>query len=313
MGYRRKAEALNDRMRRVRRVLWVILALNIGVALAKLLYGLWSRSVAMQADGFHSMFDGTSNIVGLVGTAMALRPVDRDHPYGHAKYETYASAIIGAMLVVAAWNIGSAAVRHLIGGDAEAARVGIGSFVVMLSTLAINIFVTMWERRVGTKLGSEILVADASHTGSDVLVSLGVIGGLIAVKAGFEWADPVIALAVSVAIAYTAWQVFQQANVSLSDTARIPTEEIRLVVEAVPGVLGCHSVRTRGTTFEVYVDLHIQVDPSANINEGHEIAEAVEQAVCAAFPQAADIIAHLEPMDEYQARKTAGERDAGLV
>jgi cation diffusion facilitator family transporter len=100
MGYRKTSDASggSQRIRNIRRVLWVVLFLNLSVAFAKLAWGLISGSAAMQADGFHSLFDGTSNVVGLVGMGLAARPADRDHPYGHGKYETYASAIIGAML-----------------------------------------------------------------------------------------------------------------------------------------------------------------------------------------------------------------------
>ena len=110
MGYSRRGQGDDVvRVRSIRRVLWVILFMNLGVATAKLAWGLFSRSVSMTADGFHSMFDGTSNVIGLVGMRLAGRPADRDHPYGHGKYETYASAVIGAMLLLAAWRVGSSA------------------------------------------------------------------------------------------------------------------------------------------------------------------------------------------------------------
>ena len=185
MGYSRPADVREGggRIRQIRAVLWTVLALNVLVAVAKMAWGLVSGSVAMLADGFHSMFDGVSNIVGLVGMGMAARPADRDHPYGHGKYETYASAAIGAMLVFAAYRVGSAAVERLRHGG-EGPNVTAMSFAVMIGTLAINITVTLWERRAGKRLNSSILVADASHTSSDVFVSLGVILGLVLVRHG---------------------------------------------------------------------------------------------------------------------------------
>lgn len=315
MGYNTQDAAQSvssDRIRSIRRVLWGILILNVAVALAKMIWGFVSGSVAMQADGFHSLFDGASNVVGLVGMYLAGRPADRDHPYGHSKYETYASAAIGLMLGFAAYRVGSGAVTELL-HPGKPANVTVVSFAIMLGTLAVNIGVTTYERRVGRKLGSEILVADASHTGSDVLVSLGVIVGLAAVRLGFPIADPIIALGVSLAIAYTAWGVFKQANSTLSDTARIPPADVCAAAREIPGVLGCHHVRTRGSEAEVYVDLHIQVDPSMTVEEGHRVAETVERALCERFTQVVDVIAHLEPLDEYQAGKTAEEVDAGLA
>jgi cation diffusion facilitator family transporter len=314
VGYRRPTseESGGQRIRSIKRVLWIILFLNLAVALAKIAWGTISRSSAMQADGFHSIFDGASNVVGLVGMALASRPADDDHPYGHGKYETYASAIIGAMLLLAAYRIGSEAIGSLT-RQVVPPRVDAISFAVMLGTLTVNVFVTLWERRVGHKLGSSILVADASHTGSDVLVSLGVIVSLVLVKMGFPLADPIVALLVCVAIVYTAWGVFRQASATLSDSARIPPADVCAVALRVPGVMGCHTIRTRGSEAEVYVDLHVQVDPESSVAAGHQVAENVEREVAESFSQVVDVIAHLEPYDAYQKAKTAEETRAGLL
>lgn len=311
MGFTRAASAGDAaRIRGVRRVLWAILGLNLAVAAAKYLYGVASASIAMQADGFHSLFDGTSNVVGLIGLAVAVRPPDRDHPYGHAKYETYAAAIIGAMLLLASWKVGSAAWTRLADGG-EPPRVDAGSFAVMIVTLAVNVGVAVWERRMGRKLRSELLIADASHTGSDILVSIGVLAGLVAVRLGWPLADPLLALLVAAAILWTAGQVLRQADLSLSDTARLAIPAVCEAALAVPGVLGCHSIRTRGAEAAVHVDLHVQVDPGATVAEGHRVAEAVERALCDRFPEVADVLVHLEPHDAYQAGKTAAEGAAG--
>jgi cation diffusion facilitator family transporter len=301
-----------DRRARIRRVLVTVLVLNVAVALAKLGWGYVAGSVSMVADGFHSLFDGASNVIGLLGLGLAARPADRDHPYGHGKYETYASAAIGAMLAVAAYSVGSVAIGRLLEGSPPP-RVDAIAFAVMLGTLAVNLGVTLYERSAGRRLGSDILLADASHTASDVFVSVGVIAGLVAVRAGYPAADPLIALGVAGVIAYTALKVFRQAAVTLSDAARIDPKLIAGVCLEVPGVLGCHHVRTRGSIAEVYVDLHIQVEPSATVTEGHAVAEAVEREVCHAFESVVDVVAHLEPYDAYQAGKTAEEIDAGLV
>ena len=297
----------------IKRVLWTILFLNLGVAFAKIAAGTIANSSAMQADGFHSIFDGASNVIGLVGMNFASRPADDDHPYGHAKYETYASAIIGAMLLLAAYRIGSEAIAQIV-NPSDVPEITALSFVVMIGTLVINLFITTWERRVGKKLGSSILVADASHTGSDVLVSVGVIVSLILVKFfNMPLADPIVALLVCVAIVYTAWGVFKHASATLSDSSRIPASDVCAIALGVPGVMGCHSIRTRGSEAEVYVDLHIQVDPESTVAAGHRVAENVERQVAGEFTQVVDVIAHLEPFDDYQQAKTAEETRAGLL
>ncbi len=308
MGYTRASGVVGGvRARAVKRVLWMILGLNLAVTGAKLVYGIVIDSVAMTADGFHSLFDGTSNIIGLIGMSWAIKPADADHPYGHAKYETFASLVIGAMLVVAAWRVGSSAVARLVSGG-TVPSVDTASFVIMVVTLMINIAVTTYERRMGERLSSEILSADADHTASDVLVSLGVLASLIAVRLGYPVADPLIGLLVAVFIVRAAVRVFRAANATLSDQARLQAGEVCEAVLAVPGVRGCHDVRTRGSASEIYVDLHVQVDPALTVSEGHRIAEAVERTLCERFDDIADVVAHLEPYDDYQRAKT--ERQA---
>ncbi|MDO8847736.1 MAG: cation diffusion facilitator family transporter [Coriobacteriia bacterium] len=312
MGYTEPRTGMGDRLRSVRRVLWWVLVLNIGVAGAKLGYGLLIDSVSITADGFHSMFDGTSNVIGLIGLGMASRPADRGHPYGHAKYETFASAAIGALLLFAAWQVGSSAIARLQ-SPGQGPAVDAVSFAVMLITLAVNIVVTTMERRAGNRLGSEILKADASHTGSDVLVTLGVIAGLVAVRLGYPIADPILGLVVAGFIIVTGLRVLATAGSSLADTARLEPARVSDVVLGIDDVLGCHDVRTRGTESNVYVDLHIQVDSGATVAEGHAIAERVEKAVADAFEDVRDVIAHLEPLDTYQQHKTEEqERDGRL-
>ena len=130
-----QSHSAHDRARRIRRVLWIILFLNLAVAAAKYAYGLITHTASMQADGIHSLFDGSSNVIGLIGMTIAARPADPTHPYGHQKFETYASAFIGLMLLFAAYNVGTTAVQDLVTGQ-YGARVDAGSFIVMLATLA---------------------------------------------------------------------------------------------------------------------------------------------------------------------------------
>lgn len=287
---------VSERMRSIRRVLWVILVLNLAVAAAKYVYGLMSGSASMQADGIHSVFDSAGNVVGLVGIALAARPADDSHPYGHAKFETYASLVIGVLLLLAAFEVGSSAVGKLVSG-VYTAEVTPVSFIVMVGTLAVNIGVTTYERRCAKRLKSEVLAADANHTLSDALVSIGVIVGLAAVALGFPMADPIMALVVTVAILATAYDVFKHALATLSDHARIPDKDVRAVAMGVPGVQDAHHIRTRGTEGEVYADLHVLVDPSMTVGEAHALADEVEDAVRARFPNVVDTLVHIEPDD----------------
>jgi cation diffusion facilitator family transporter len=284
----------SERYRRIRVVLWVVLVLNLAVAVAKLAYGIISHSAAMEADGFHSLFDGASNVVGLVGLWFASRPPDNEHPYGHGKFESFAAALIGVMLVFAGYTVGRGAIDSLFGRGLPTEVTTI-SFVVMFGTLGVNVLVTVWERRAGRRLGSEVLVADASHTLSDVMVSIGVIVSLVLVRAGWEMADGIVALLVAVAILRTAWGIISDVMITLGDAARLPAADVESCVRSVPRVLDCHAVRTRGPEAHVYVDLHVLVDPETTVKEGHVIAHDVEAALRAKYRQIADVVVHVEP------------------
>ncbi|HIW76625.1 MULTISPECIES: cation diffusion facilitator family transporter [Gordonibacter] len=292
-------DAVSARMREVRRVLWVVLLLNLAVAAAKYAYGALSGSASMQADGIHSVFDSFGNVVGLIGIALASRPADESHPYGHAKFETYASLAIGVLLLLAALEVGTSAVGKLVAGS-YTAEVTPVSFVVMVGTLIINIGVTAYERRCGKRLKSEVLAADANHTLSDAFVSIGVIAGLVAVALGFPMADPLMALVVTVAILVTAFDVFKHALATLSDRARIPEDDLRAAALSVTGVRDAHQVRTRGTEGEVYADLHVLVAPEMTVGEAHGLSEQVEAAVQARFPNIVDVLVHIEPDDGHK-------------
>ena len=288
--------SVSSRMRSIRGVLIGILFLNLAVAAAKYFYGSLSGSAAMQADGIHSVIDSAGNVVGLVGIALAARPADDSHPYGHAKFETYASLVIGIFLLLAAFEVGSNAIGKLISGSYVAEVTPI-SFVVMMLTLCINIGVTLYERKKGKELNSEILKADASHTLSDALVSVGVIIGLIFVLLGFPVADPIMALVVMGAIIFTAYDVFKNGLITLSDHSRIPDLDIDEIVRKVPGVKDVHKIRTRGTEGEIYVDLHVLVSPEMTVLEAHDLSEKVEKNIKELFPGVIEALIHIEPND----------------
>ncbi len=289
--------ATTDRYRSIRTVLWGVLVLNLAVATAKLVYGIISHSAAMEADGFASMFDGASNVIGLVGLWFAARPADVEHPYGHAKFETFAAALIGIMLVIAGYTVGKGAVDSLMGRGVPTEVTSI-SFGIMLGTLAVNLLVTTWERRAGKRLSSEILLADASHTLSDVLVSCGVIVSLILVKAGIQQADGVVALLVAVVILRTAWGIMSGVLHTLGDAARLPVDEVAAVARRVPGVSGCHAVRSRGPESQVYVDLHVQVARGTTVEVAHDVAHDVEAALRHEYGQITDVVVHVEPAEQ---------------
>ncbi|MDD1726980.1 MAG: cation diffusion facilitator family transporter [Methanosaeta sp. ASP1-1] len=279
----------------VRRILIIIFILNILTALAKGIYGLYTDTLSMSADGLHSLFDSTANIIGLVGISLAARPPDRDHPYGHAKYESFAAIGIAILLFASCLQLMLAAVDRL--QSRAVPDVTQISFAIMASTLIINIGVSSYEYILGRRLKSSILVADSMHTRSDIYASLGVILGLFAVRMGYPLADPLIALFICLLIVHTGLEILKESSTALLDRAAVDEQVIVDLARSVEGVCNCHAVRTRGMAEEIYVDLHIGVDASLSMDKAHEVGEDVERAIKSRIPEVRDVVVHLEPRD----------------
>lgn len=278
----------------VKRVLWQILGANLLVAVAKIGVGTITGSISMIADGFHSTLDGSSNVIGLIGLSFAARPPDEDHPYGHQKYETFATLGIGLLLLIASWNVLQSAITRLLEGGAP--EVTFISFAVMIATIIINWLISRYENRRGHELKSGILLADAAHTRSDIFVSLSVIIGLAAVKAGWLWVDAAAALVIMVFIAHTGWQIIRRASNILADSAVVDTTEVKQIALSVDGVQSCHKIRSRGADGTIYLDLHIQVDGQISLEAGHELGHTVQDRLEKQLG-VTDVIVHVEPAE----------------
>jgi cation diffusion facilitator family transporter len=277
----------------VRRVLLLTLLLNLAVSGGKVLVGTLTSSLAMVADGYHSLVDGSNNVIGLIVAAFAYRPPDAGHPYGHRKFETAATLLIGAALLALSWRVVGAA----LAGSHEPPAISWLNWAVMAATLGVNFFVAWWEEREGRRLASAYLVADAAHTRSDVYVSLGVVASFGLARAGVTWADPAVATFIALVIAVQAVRILVGAFDVLTDRAQIPAAEIAAVVARVPGVLACRDVRTRGGPGAVYLDLVVHVDGDVSLRHAHEVADRIEAALKAAHPQVVDVVVHLEPAE----------------
>ncbi len=278
----------------VSRVLKLVLGLNLGVAAAKLAYGAVSGSVAIRADGIHSLFDSGSNVVGLVAIWVAARPPDADHPYGHRKFESLAALLIGVSVVIGLLEVVRSIVGAIRGGPDPV--IGNGGFLVAGVTLAVNLAVTTYESRASRQLSSEILAADARHTVGDSLATLGVMAGFAGVRMGYPTADLAAACVVSVLIGRTAWQIFRRSLHSLLDTAELDPRAVAAAALSLPGIVDCHAVRSRSAGGLVLVDLHIHVDPAMSVAKAHELTHAVEDEIRRQFPTVTDVIIHTEPV-----------------
>jgi len=288
------------RLRGVRQTLLVVLGLNLAVAIAKLGYGLWSGSIAMSADGVQSLLDGLSNVVGLITIAIAARPPDEEHHFGHERYETLASLLIAGMMSVSVLRILEEAIGQLRHGTAP--TVNAGSFAVLAATMSVNICVFLWERHQGRRFGSDLLLADAKHTLSDVFVSLSVVAGLLGVRAGFQQADAVVSLAITAVISWAAWTIIRDASLVLTDATNVDSRRVMRAILDTDGVVTAHKLRARSSGGRVLAQVDITVDPDLRVSQGHEIASRVERAIKEVAGVDAQVVVHVEPAIEPHTR-----------
>jgi cation diffusion facilitator family transporter len=280
-------------------VLWIIMGLNFGVALFKIVIGTIANSGSIIADGYHSLSDGSGNIVGIVGLSIAGRPIDNSHPYGHKKFETISSMIIGMLLFVVGSKVAYNAILNIIHPKTPA--ISILSFVVMISTLIVNIFVVIYERSQGLKLSSDVLVSDSEHTKSDVLITCGVILTMILLRFGVPpIIDGLVSLLISGFIFKASYEIFTEATKTLTDSAVLSSEEIYEVTMSCEEVKECHKIRSRGRKDEVYIDLHVMVIPDMKVSEAHALQHKIENVLKSKFGSQISTIIHVEPYYEAQ-------------
>ncbi len=283
-----------ERARGIRRVLWIVLLLNLAVTAVKLVVGLSSGSLAVVADAFHSLVDSSSNVIGLLGLWVAARPADQNHPYGHQKYETVATLGIGGMLLVAAFEIGRTVVERFISGGATPPVAPV-VVAVMAGTFIVNVGVTLYESTMGRRLNSTLLLADSAHTRTDLFVTISVIGSLIGARLGLPWLDGVVAGVVVLLLFRAAFDILRSSSEVLTDVAVADPDQLASIVRAVPGVAAVAAVRSRGSAEATYVDLNIKVNPAMGTEQAHAVASEVELRIAAAMPAVVDTVVHIEP------------------
>ena len=289
-----------DNRSEVRKVLIITLLLNLLVMAIKAAVGWLTGSLSLLADALHSVTDSANNILGLVTNHYANPQPDRDHPYGHQKFDALGALGIAAFLGIACFEILSGAVERLINGG-KVVKISPNELWILLIVLGINIFVTFYERRVGQRLGSVILVADAKHTMSDVWVTIMVIAGLIGAWQGQVWnipqlqsLDVFLSFPVAVLVFSSGWKVLRENLPWLVDEMAIAPEVIHAIAIDVPGVVNCHSIASRGVVGrQVFIEMHMIVD-AVDVETAHRITEEVEARLEERFSPVR-ILIHVEP------------------
>lgn len=279
----------------VRRVLIGLLGANLVVVVAKVWIGATSGSLAVLGDALHSSVDSLYNVLGLIVIRVAARAPDEDHPYGHGKFETLGALAIVVFLSITCFELVRNAVQKLLGGGTAVVVTDLG-LVVLLATLGINVLVAWYENRRGHELSSELLIADAAHTRTDVFITIGVLIGVLFARRGATWVDPVVAIVVAALIVRVAYQIFARTVPVLVDERAIPERAIRHTAQGVHGVKGAYGIRSRGghSAGVRYAEVTIAVDRDANVQAAHAIADEVEERLKRELELNA-VTVHVEP------------------
>ena len=294
----------------VRRVLWVVLALNLMVGVIKTAVAVLTGSVAALAEVVHGALDASANVIGLVGLSFAKDPPDERHPYGHQRFEALTALGIGVLIAAGLVEI-LRALWQTIGGQRHAPTVTALSAAMLGGTIAINFAISFYEGRRGRELNSRLLKADAAHTLSDGLGVSVVLASFAGVQWGLWWADLVAAIVVAILIGRTALSVLRENAEVLLDTAQLDPKQVYDIAIAVPGVRGAHAIRSRGSEGRIHVDMHIHVDPQMTITEAHEVTHAVKRALQEGIAGVFDVVIHTEPADGRECERSH-DRGASL-
>lgn len=283
-----------DRFGQIRWTLGMVLALNLVVVGIKVAAWILTGSLSVAGEVVHSSLDAANNVMALAFAKISGQKADAEHPYGHAKFETLGALVVAAFLSITVFEIFSGAVRRLMGGAAPTLDVSPLALGLMVLSLLVAILVAAWEGRQARFLSSPILAADAAHTRSDVLGTLAVLGGLILVRAGFPYADPLVALGVAALIARSGWRIIREAVPILVDERAVEPDVIAALALGVPGVVQCREIRSRGPQGSVFVEMVIEVDGKVSVTAGHAIADQVESLVASELGAKA-VSVHVEP------------------
>lgn len=271
------------------------IATNAALLIIKLFVGFLSGSIALIADGVHSLSDMATDLVVLLGVHFGLKEPDQTHPYGHGRAETFSAGFIALFLAF----VGSAMIYYAAMDIAKGNVTDFHLAVLIVATVSIVVKELLYNvtKRVAVKSRSPALYANAWHHRSDALSSVAVLIGFISLKAGFDYGDQIAAIAVGLMIILVGVRVIADCLRELTEGAvdADTIEHIKHIINANSSIRRWHKLRSRVVGREVFLDLHILVDPDLNIAAAHEIAESLENALHEQITRPVNITVHIEP------------------
>jgi cation diffusion facilitator family transporter len=274
---------------------WVSVGVNLVLTITQIVVGVFAKSQGLIADGIHSMSDLVADFVVLFASHHSKKDADEDHPYGHQRFETAASLVLGLLLLVVGVGMLWSAFRKLEAPE-TVQQVHVIALWVAAGALVAKELLFRYMLSVAKRVKSSMLVANAWHARSDAASSLVVGIGIIGNLAGYPILDPIAALIVGFMVTKMGWGFGWDAMHDLMDRAvdEQEVEAIRQTLVQTPGVSGVHDVRTRKMGDMIVVDAHLEVDSSITVEEGHDIAVEARQRVLQRH-RVLNLMTHVDP------------------
>lgn len=285
----------------IRRITLVGVLGNVILTAFKLFAGIYGRSGAMVSDAVHSLSDVFATFIAFLGTIMAKRPADEQHPYGHERLECIASVMLGLILLATGIGIGKTGLQIILSGHYETLTApGTIALVAAIVSIITKEGMFRYTKHYAAILKSSAFMADAYHHRSDALSSIGSLIGIGGAMLGFPVLDSVASVIICFFIIKVAYSIIKDAIQNMMDEScgEDYDKNLKDFIEDQDGVEGVDSVQSRRFGNKVYVDLEIRVDGSKTVSEGHEIAENVHDMVEKSFPEIKHIMVHVNPADE---------------
>ena len=281
--------------KKIRFVTNLSIAGNIVLSAVKVGVGLFAGSMALVNDGIHSLSDMTTDIAVLLGIHFGSKQPDESHPYGHGRIETFSAGFIGIVLA----GIGAVMIYRAAVAIAAGKYRSLGFIVLFVALISIIVKELLYiiTRRVAVKTHSSALYANAWHHRSDALSSIAVVIGFVSLRLGFKYGDQMAAVGVGLMVVLVGVRIMGDCLRELTEAAvdADTIERIKQIINTEPSVHQWHKLRSRTVGREVFLDLHILVDPDLNIAGAHEIAESLEKALHEQITRPVNITVHIEP------------------
>jgi cation diffusion facilitator family transporter len=278
----------------VRTALFIVLLLNAISAAVKIGVGARTGALTVLGAALESALDMLSNVVAILAVSIASRAPDDDHPYGHEKFETLGTLGIVCFLSITCFELMRQSISELTGRH-TLPTAGLADGALLLASLGVNAFVVFYERQRGRALGSALLLADAAHTASDILVTALAIASLVLSHLGYMRADAMLGMLVALIIAWSGYQILRDSIPILVDARAVEADRLSAIVRTIPGVVGVRSARSRRTSSgHLFAEVTILVDGTTSVSDAHTFTDEVERAITRELGTA-EAIVHVEP------------------